>query len=73
MYCCRVTMAQQKKELETLNVRVPATLKGLIAEFVLKDCHTNISDFTRDALRQKLEKDAPELYSKLFREQKKEA
>ena len=73
MCYCRVTMAQQKKELKTLNVRVPATLKELIGEFVLKDCHTNISDFTRDALRQKLEKDAPELYSRLFREQKIEA
>jgi Arc/MetJ-type ribon-helix-helix transcriptional regulator len=66
MLCDGVTMAQQKKEMENLNVRVPSTLKELIEKFVSLDCHTNISDFTRDALRQKLQKDAPQLYKQLF-------
>lgn len=59
-------MAQQKKEMETLNIRIPATLKELMEKYVSMDCHTNISDFTRDALRQKLQKDAPHLYKQLF-------
>jgi Arc/MetJ-type ribon-helix-helix transcriptional regulator len=62
-----VTVAQ-KKELTNLNVRIPATLKELIAKYIEFDCHTNASEFTRDALREKLMKDAPELYSQLFRE-----
>ena len=61
----------QKKELVNLNVRIPATLKELIGRYLECDCHTNASEFTRDALREKLAKDAPELYRQLF-ETKKE-
>ena len=56
----------QKKDTETLNVRIPSTLKELMERFVELDCHTNISDLTRDALREKLKKDAPHLYKQLF-------
>jgi Arc/MetJ-type ribon-helix-helix transcriptional regulator len=59
-------MAQQKKEMENLNVRIPTTLKELMEKYVALDCHTNISDSTRDALRKKLQKDAPQLYKQLF-------
>jgi len=59
-------MAQRKKELVNLNVRIPSTLKTLIAKYLECDCHTNTSEFTRDALREKLAKDAPELYAQLF-------
>ena len=59
-------MVQQKKEMENLNVRVPSTLKGLIEKYVSLDCHTNISDFTRDALRQKLQRETPHFYRQLF-------
>jgi len=63
-----VTMAQKKKELVNLNVRIPATLKDLIGKYIVCDCHTNASEFTRDALREKLAKDAPDLYKRLFQE-----
>lgn len=56
----------QKKELVNLNVRIPLTLKELIAKYIKCDMHTNASEFTRDALREKLAKDAPELYKQLF-------
>jgi Arc/MetJ-type ribon-helix-helix transcriptional regulator len=55
-----------KKETVNLNVRIPVTLKDLIARYIECDCHTNASDFTRDALREKLAKDAPNLYKQLF-------
>jgi CRISPR/Cas system-associated endonuclease Cas1 len=51
----------QRQEVETL-----------INEAIERDCHTNLSDFTRDALRQKIEKDCPELYRQLFKEVKSE-
>jgi Arc/MetJ-type ribon-helix-helix transcriptional regulator len=57
-----------KKDLVNLNVRIPATLKKLIDKYVQCDIHTNASEFTRDALREKLAKDAPELYAQLFKE-----
>ena len=72
MHCDGVTMVQKKKELANLNVRIPATLKELIGKYIICDCHTNASEFTRDALREKLAKDAPNLYKQLF-EQKAEA
>ena len=62
-----------KKELVNLNVRIPSTLKKLIAKYVEYDCHTNASDFTRDALREKLGRDAPELFKQLFIEPKSSA
>ena len=54
--------------MENLNIRVPSTLKELIEKYVSMGTHTNISDFTRDAIRQKLRKDAPQLYEQLFEE-----
>ena len=56
----------QKKEIDSLHVRVPSTLKELMEKYVALDCHTNISDFTRDALREKLKRDAPHLFQELF-------
>ena len=55
-----------KKELPRLNVRVPARLKRLIKKYVQNGLHTNVSEFARDALREKLARDAPELYRQLF-------
>jgi Arc/MetJ-type ribon-helix-helix transcriptional regulator len=61
-----------KKELVNLNVRIPVTLKELIAKYLECDCHTNASDFTRDALREKLAKDAPDLYKQIFEKRQKD-
>ena len=54
-----------------LRVRVPRTLKKLMQQFIAMDAHKDISELTRDALREKIKRDAPELYAELF--QKKEA
>ena len=51
----------KKKELINLNVRIPKTLRDLIEKYVERDLHTNISEFCRDALREKLTRDAPDL------------
>jgi Arc/MetJ-type ribon-helix-helix transcriptional regulator len=56
----------EKKEMEVLNVRVPSTLKDLMEKYVSMDTHASISDFTRDALREKLRRDAPHLIKELF-------
>jgi Arc/MetJ-type ribon-helix-helix transcriptional regulator len=66
-------MVQKKKELANLNVRVPAKLKELIGKYIDCDCHTNASEFTRDALREKLAKDAPDLYKQLFEQKECES
>jgi hypothetical protein len=37
-------------------------------KFVALDCHLNESDLIRDSIREKIQRDAPELYSQLFAE-----
>jgi len=41
-------------------------MKDLIEQFVSMDTHTNLSEFVRDAIRQKLQSDAPQLFKQLF-------
>ena len=60
-----------KNELVNINVRIPKALKELILKYVKCDLHTNLSEFTRDALREKIQRDAPELYRQLFKEASK--
>jgi Arc/MetJ-type ribon-helix-helix transcriptional regulator len=55
----------------TLNVRVPKTLKKLMREFVAMDCHPDISELTREAIREKIQREAPNLYAKVFVEEDK--
>lgn len=56
-----------------ISVRVPKTLKDLISKIVEIDTHINESDFLRDALREKIKRDAPHLYRQLFTSGWKEA
>lgn len=52
--------------MTNINVSIPQTMKDLIEQFVSMDTHMNLSEFVRDAVRQKLQKDAPSLYEQLF-------
>jgi hypothetical protein len=63
------TMEKQKEEA-VVAARVSFTLKQLIARFIAQDTHMNESDFVRDAIREKIQRDAPELYRQLFQEVK---
>jgi len=49
-----------------VTVRMPRTLKRLMTEFVARDTHINESDLVRDSLREKIQRDAPDLYRALF-------
>jgi Arc/MetJ-type ribon-helix-helix transcriptional regulator len=51
-----------------INARVPRTLKKLMEQFVALDSHMNESDLIRDALREKIQRDAPDLYKRIFQE-----
>ena len=56
------------KKMAQLNVRIPQNLKKLMKEYLELDAHKDLSELTRDALRQKIQKDAPHLYQSLFKE-----
>ena len=51
-----------------LRVRVPPNLKELMYSYIQLDTHKDISELTRDAIREKIRKDAPELYAELFKQ-----
>lgn len=53
-----------------ISFRAPVTLRDLVKEYISLDAHMNESDFYRDAAREKIQHDAPELYRKLFQKEK---
>jgi len=55
-----------KKMLVNLNVRIPQALKDVLEQYVKADLHANVSEFVRDALREKIRRDAPELYREII-------
>jgi Arc/MetJ-type ribon-helix-helix transcriptional regulator len=61
----------ERKEMTNINVSIPQTMKDLIEQFVSMDTHMNLSEFVRDAIREKLMRDAPHLYKQIFRENQK--
>lgn len=70
-YECNTEGIRLEEKLVPLNVRVPRTLKQLIKDYIELNAHKDVSEFTRDALREKIQRDAPNLYKQLF-EAKKE-
>ncbi|MFC1487616.1 hypothetical protein ACFLRN_08030 [Thermoproteota archaeon] len=56
------------EKMAQLNVRIPQNLKKLMKEYIELDAHKDLSELTRDALRHKIQKDAPQLYRSLFKE-----
>jgi Arc/MetJ-type ribon-helix-helix transcriptional regulator len=47
-------------------VRIPKRLKTMIKKYIDLDAHKDVSEFVRDALREKIKRDAPALYESLF-------
>lgn len=61
------TQTREQREA-AISARIPVPLKSLIQKFVALDTHINESDFIRDAIREKIQRDAPHLYKNLFKE-----
>ena len=53
-----------------ITFRAPTTLRDLVKHYINLGAHMNESDFYRDATREKIQHDAPELYKKLFEKEK---
>ncbi len=53
-------------ETTILNVRVPVKFKKIIEDYVQMDTHMNESELVRNAIRDYIKQNAPELYQKLF-------
>jgi metal-responsive CopG/Arc/MetJ family transcriptional regulator len=53
----------------TLSFKASKPLLNLIEEYLKRDAYLSRSDFPRDVAREKIFRDAPELYRKLFQEE----
>jgi len=60
-------MQNTRKSLVQVSFRIPKTLKELVEQYVKNDLHVNVSDFFREALREKIQRDAPQLYQALLK------
>ena len=61
-----------EERLVQLNVRIPRTLKKLMKKYIELNAHKDLSELTRDALREKIQRDAPDLYRQLFQVEREE-
>ena len=53
---------------KVISCRVTERFAELIKKYCELDAHINPADFIRDAVREKIQRDAPELYRQLFKE-----
>jgi len=56
------------KETVNVNVRITPTLKKIIEKYIDQDTYINMSDFARDALREKIKRDAPWLIDDMLKQ-----
>jgi len=57
----------RKREYKTLAVKVTPQFGRVVEKYMEKDAHVTVSDLLRDALREKIRNEAPELYSEMFK------
>lgn len=60
----------EKQDLDVLSVRITKSMTRIIDKFLNIDSHVTKSDFVRDAIRDKIKKEAPQLYLEIFEEEK---
>jgi Arc/MetJ-type ribon-helix-helix transcriptional regulator len=56
----------EKPKLKVVSTRVTEPLAKAIEEYLHMDAHVSPADFVRDAIREKLKRDAPQLYNKML-------
>jgi len=61
-----------KKRMVQLNVRVPKKFKDLMIKYVEVGTHKDLSEFTRDAVREKIKRDAPNFFAEMIEKESKE-
>lgn len=57
------------EKMVQLNIRVPQTLKKMMKKYIELDAHKDLSELARDALREKIQREAPDLYKNLFKQE----
>ena len=55
-------------ETVVVATRIPKPFAKIIKEYMLRDAYVSLADLLRDALREKIRRDAPQLYGELLEE-----
>ena len=64
----KTTKNAGKRETVVLACRVSKRFAKVVKEYCDLDAHLNPADVLRDSMREKIQRDAPDLYQKLFQE-----
>jgi len=59
-------------KLVVVSTRVTKPLAKVIEEYLQVDAHVTPADFIRDAIREKLKRDVPDLYQKMLQGEARE-
>ena len=51
---------------KVVGTRITENLEKVIGEYLKRDAHLNVADFIRDAIREKLKRDTPDLYDAML-------
>ena len=62
-------MSKKTREQVLITLQIPATMKELIERIVSADTHSNMSEFIRDAIRQKIQRENPGLIQAMVRDE----
>jgi len=62
---------QKETRTRVIATRVTRRFAALLEEYCRQDAHVNLADLIRDAIREKIQREAPELFAKLFQEASK--
>ncbi len=55
------------RNTEFIGVRLPANLRKILQEYIILDTHMSESEFVRAAIREKLQREAPQLKARMMR------
>ena len=70
LYYIHITNMEPKdKEFTVLVVRIPQTMRNIMDQIIRADTHSNISEFVRDAIRQKIQHENPGLIQQMVRDE----
>ena len=58
---------KEKKETDVIGVVIPKTMRKILQRHIERNMYLNLSDFVREAIREKLQREAPDLYKQLFK------
>lgn len=62
-------MQKKNREQILITLQIPQTMKDIMEKIVYADTHSNMSEFIRDAIRQKIQRENPQLLQNLIKEE----